>query len=671
MQPGTHLKFSPPEETDAPAEVPAAAASPAQAPKSVGTPGSSAKKQAHRSPFNSSRVSQPAPAIAMELSGKPCIKHDPHLPGLWGAYVVSAGEAGPIVIAGGAAANGAPATGFRLLRGGEVSAPTATDSTQLDRAWGGAVHVPGLGALVMGGRTARGEGPVDVIVVDHDCSVCYPAGTSGSEPKPRSAFATALLPREGTDTAGKALLVGGSRGKRWLNDVYMLDISSFRWSRKQVGGSPPGPRGYHTLTSMGRQIVLLGGCDTDRAFNDVQVLNLAGGSWFWSEQMCTGGTPQPRAAHCAVAVSHRHIFVAGGWDVAVDEAEEDLELQTSAAAQASRRRRLRRDAWILDVETWHWTPLAHALGMDAGDEVVCAVPTAGAAASAGQKRPRGTTSSRAPKRSRRSSARSTTHATQDDELQPVLAASAAEYGQLSGKWSAWGDAVARAGAGAALARSEHDEYAVHVVLVGGITEQGVSNDMVYLPMPGMVTAARRAHALGEDVASEDAAAEANAATGTSTQCESASITAASAGLPASISVQPNDAGASYPGTSAGTQIPLAQTQQQHSAAPAAAALASSTGMLSPGAGQAAATMMSTPASSCSHGAEESPLRLLVQDFASPGNFLSPVGLRALGLPGSSSGRDGGSGGRGRSSLISPGGLFSDGSGLPQIDLDQL
>jgi len=94
----------------------------------------------------------------------------------------------------------------------------------------------------------------------------------------------------------KVVIFGGSRGRKWLNEVVVLDTGiepctrqflrgslrahfmlllsdSWRWSRPRVKGSAPEPRSYHTLTAVGDKVV--------------RVLSFVRSNvslWFWQDQ---------------------------------------------------------------------------------------------------------------------------------------------------------------------------------------------------------------------------------------------------------------------------------------------------------------------------------------------------------------------------------------------------
>ncbi len=168
------------------------------------------------------------------------------------------------------------------------------------------------------------------------------------------------------DSSGSAVLVhGGVKQGRFVNDVHVLDMNTYRWSKSRPTGSPPGPRAYHTLTAIGAgQVVLIGGSDDRQAFGDVHVLDTACHPWAWSEPCTTGIHPAARSGHVAVRVSPRHILVAGGWNPHSEHPQPH------------------QDAYLLDVTTWHWIPITK----DSMPTSCSSLTEAGAAPMGGSKR---------------------------------------------------------------------------------------------------------------------------------------------------------------------------------------------------------------------------------------------------------------------------------------------
>ena len=143
----------------------------------------------------------------------------------------------------------------------------------------------------------------------------------------------------------------------------------------QVLGRGPTPRSYHSAVPIrgGAAMVVFGGNDGERCFDEVFVLTLAaadraaaaegaapggggssggggGGSglrWEWSRPIVVGRGPRPRTGHAACALrGGRAVLVHGGWDP---------QCNGDKAAYF-------RDAFELDTEAWEWKPAKAAAG---------------------------------------------------------------------------------------------------------------------------------------------------------------------------------------------------------------------------------------------------------------------------------------------------------------------
>jgi hypothetical protein len=166
----------------------------------------------------------------------------------------------------------------------------------------------------------------------------FPPFTSGKVPAARGGHAMTAL--------GSSVLVhGGIRGAKWLGDLHCIDIKTFRWAQVRPVGPPPKPRCYHTaVTVADESVVIFGGNDADRSYNDVVVLRTAtgssNGSWLWERPIITGTAPRSRTGHTATMVSPRHMLVVGGWDPVntVEESGGRKQQSPSRASRGGRRR---------------------------------------------------------------------------------------------------------------------------------------------------------------------------------------------------------------------------------------------------------------------------------------------------------------------------------------------
>ncbi len=78
----------------------------------------------------------------------------------------------------------------------------------------------------------------------------------------------------------------------------------------------PSPRGSHSATVVGRDLVVFGGYGGQgfgRAdFNDLYALSLR--NWQWRSCTAHGTAPEPRSGHTASLVQGRWLFIVGGWN---------------------------------------------------------------------------------------------------------------------------------------------------------------------------------------------------------------------------------------------------------------------------------------------------------------------------------------------------------------------
>ena len=172
--------------------------------------------------------------------------------------------------------------------------------------------------------------------------------TIGTPPTPRAGHTACLKD-------GSMFVFGGSEG--WgtepFNDLHILDISSVAtrksaktnkkntssaftkhekmlmrtdvdenvtgsenlrvvWYRPSYTGTPPPPRMGHGAAFAGNNMLVFGGGDARRAFNDLHVLDISVEPMAWSRPCDTGGIPSPRAGLSATCIGTCFIIFGGG-----------------------------------------------------------------------------------------------------------------------------------------------------------------------------------------------------------------------------------------------------------------------------------------------------------------------------------------------------------------------
>eukprot|EP00882_Tetradesmus_deserticola_P019895 GHRQ01021442.1.p1 GENE.GHRQ01021442.1~~GHRQ01021442.1.p1 ORF type:complete len:333 (+),score=100.02 GHRQ01021442.1:429-1427(+) len=115
---------------------------------------------------------------------------------------------------------------------------------------------------------------------------------------------------------------------------------SISWEEPVAAGAAPCARSGHTFTSCGGSFFVFGGsgrCNGKaQTFNDLFELDTSTPEEYkWKQMITTGSAPPPRARHCAVALSDKHLLVFGGLD-----------------------KRIRyNDAWVFSLEDKEWSQL--------------------------------------------------------------------------------------------------------------------------------------------------------------------------------------------------------------------------------------------------------------------------------------------------------------------------
>ncbi|XP_008315646.1 kelch repeat-containing protein [Cynoglossus semilaevis] len=123
------------------------------------------------------------------------------------------------------------------------------------------------------------------------------------------------------DPDSKRIFVfGGSKNKKWFNDVHILDTQSWKWTMVEAQGKVP-PLAYHSCSMFRGELFVLGGVfpnpnpEPDGCSDSLYIFdpNLS----IWYEPIVTGDKPSPRSGHSACLMQERKIYMFGGWDTPV------------------------------------------------------------------------------------------------------------------------------------------------------------------------------------------------------------------------------------------------------------------------------------------------------------------------------------------------------------------
>ncbi|XP_051991270.1 kelch repeat-containing protein [Xyrauchen texanus] len=172
-------------------------------------------------------------------------------------------------------------------------------------------------AILIGGQGAKKQFCKDPIwkLCTEDLS-WVPAETLAEGPTPEARIGhTATY-----DPESKRIFVfGGSKHKKWFNDVHILDTQSWRWTLVEAQGKVP-PLAYHSCSMFRGELFVFGGVfprphpEPDGCSDSIYIFNPEMAIWY--QPIVNGEKPAPRSGHSACVMQGR-IFVFGGWDTPV------------------------------------------------------------------------------------------------------------------------------------------------------------------------------------------------------------------------------------------------------------------------------------------------------------------------------------------------------------------
>ncbi|CAL0300097.1 unnamed protein product [Lupinus luteus] len=94
-------------------------------------------------------------------------------------------------------------------------------------------------------------------------------------------------------------------------EVKVFDLQTATWSTLKTYGKPPVSRGGQSVTLAGTSLVIFGGQDAKRTLlNDLHILDLE--TMTWDEIDAVGTPPSPRSDHAAAVHAERYLHIFGG-----------------------------------------------------------------------------------------------------------------------------------------------------------------------------------------------------------------------------------------------------------------------------------------------------------------------------------------------------------------------
>ncbi|XP_059652424.1 acyl-CoA-binding domain-containing protein 4-like [Cornus florida] len=106
-------------------------------------------------------------------------------------------------------------------------------------------------------------------------------------------------------------IAGHTKDPSEAMQVKVFDLQTCTWSNLKTYGKPPVSRGGQSVTLVGTNLVIFGGQDAKRSLlNDLHILDLE--SLTWDEMDALGVPPSPRSDHAAAVHAERYLLIFGG-----------------------------------------------------------------------------------------------------------------------------------------------------------------------------------------------------------------------------------------------------------------------------------------------------------------------------------------------------------------------
>lgn len=129
----------------------------------------------------------------------------------------------------------------------------------------------------------------------------------GTHPPPLRAHSATYIPvvpaRSPLAPSGYILVFGGGDGPTYFNDLYLLNLFTYTWSKPtEIYGTVPSPRRAHTAVwrEEKQELIVFGGGNGAKALNETYVLQCVAGQkdeelkWNWKKLETKGQKPRLR-----------------------------------------------------------------------------------------------------------------------------------------------------------------------------------------------------------------------------------------------------------------------------------------------------------------------------------------------------------------------------------------
>ncbi|MGH0174785.1 UNVERIFIED_CONTAM: hypothetical protein FKN15_069077 [Acipenser sinensis] len=198
------------------------------------------------------------------------------------------------------------------------TAPASTAGTPSGR-WGQALcSIGGQTALLIGGQGSRMQFCKDPMWKLHTETCSWVAAetvaTAGPTPECRIGHTATFDPE-----TERIYVFGGSKNKKWFNDVHILATKTWRWSTVEAMGKVP-PLAYHSTSLFRGELFVFGGVfpmphpEPDGCSDSLYIFDPQHEIWY--QPIVLGEGPAARSGHSACLIQ-RKLYVFGGWDTPV------------------------------------------------------------------------------------------------------------------------------------------------------------------------------------------------------------------------------------------------------------------------------------------------------------------------------------------------------------------
>ncbi|XP_049923926.1 kelch repeat-containing protein [Epinephelus moara] len=195
------------------------------------------------------------------------------------------------------------------------TAPLASPSGR----WGQTVcPIDAQTAILIGGQGARMQfckDPMWKLCTEDMSWVAAETLAEGPTPEARIGHTAIYDP-----DSRRIFVFGGSKNKKWFNDVHILDTQSWKWTMVEAQGKVP-PLAYHSCSMFRGELFVLGGVfpcpnpEPDGCSDSLYIFDPHLSIWY--QPIVTGDKPSPRSGHSACVMQERKIYVFGGWDTPI------------------------------------------------------------------------------------------------------------------------------------------------------------------------------------------------------------------------------------------------------------------------------------------------------------------------------------------------------------------